>query len=157
MLASRFRTKNSPSNQDLPCIILKTMFPSLNVSLDIKTLMIALNCKFWKLSVNSLSCSSTHFPLFSASFSFPFGNFAYYCVVLLNTLLSDHDKKKYVCNGLLFTGNLDPSSLTSESPVVPLVCGFWRQENLLASCELFINLYELNSCIWFWEEYNPFE
>ena len=33
--------------------------------------MIALNCKFWKLSVNSLSCSSTHFPLFLPVFPFP--------------------------------------------------------------------------------------
>lgn len=39
------------------------------------------------------------FSPFTASFSFAFGNFAYYCVVLLNTLLSDQDKKKYVAMG----------------------------------------------------------
>lgn len=70
-MASRFWTKNSPSNQDLPCMILKTRFPSLNVGLDIKTLMIALNCKFWKLSVNSLSCSSAHFLLLLPVFPLP--------------------------------------------------------------------------------------
>ena len=32
-------------------------------------------------------------------------------------------KSKRVCNGLLFPGNLDPSSLTPGGPVVLLVCG----------------------------------
>ena len=54
-------------------------------------------------------------------------------------------KKKRVCNGFLFPGNLDPSTLTSWGPVVPLVCGFRRRDNLLAWRELFANLYELKS------------
>lgn len=97
------------------------------------------------------------FPLFPPVFPLPLATLL--TIVLYSSTLYSviKIKKKYVRNGLLFTGNLDPSSLTSESPVVPLVCGFWRQENLLASYELFTNLCELNSCIWFWEEYNPFK
>ena len=34
--------------------------------------------------------------------------------------------KKSVCNGLLFTGNIHPSSMTLGGPVVLLVCGFKR-------------------------------
>ena len=72
--------------------------------------------------------------------------------------LSDRDIKKGVSNGLLFPGNLDPSSLTPGGPVVLLVWGFKRRrDNLLAWRELFANLYELKSCIRFWEEYNHFE
>ena len=41
-------------------------------------------------------------------------------------------------------------------PVVPLVCGFIGWDNLLAWLELFTNLYELKSCIWFKEEYIHF-
>ena len=50
----------------------------------------------------------------------------HYCVVLLNAPLSDRGKKKSVCNGLLFTGNIHPSSMTLGGPVVLLVCGFKR-------------------------------
>ena len=57
------------------------------------------------------------------------------------------DIKKRVCNGRLFPGNLDPSSLTPGGPVVPLVRGFRRRDNLLAWRELFANLYELKSRI----------
>ena len=59
------------------------------------------------------------------------------------------DVEKYVCNGLLFLGNLDPSSLTPEGPTVPFVCHFRRQDNLLARCESFVNFYGLKSCIRF--------
>ena len=51
---------------------------------------------------------------------------------------------------LLFPGNLDPSSLTPGDPIVLLVCGFRRRDSLLAWRELFANLYELKSRIWFW-------
>ena len=34
------------------------------------------------------------FSIFVAGFAFAFGNFAHYCVVLLNAPLSDRDKKK---------------------------------------------------------------
>ena len=49
------------------------------------------------------------------------------------------DKKKSVCNALLFAGNL--------GPVVPMVCG-----NHLAWRELLTNLRELKSRFWFWEQ-----
>ena len=38
--------------------------------------------------------------------------------------------------------------------VVPLVCGFRGRNNLQAWRQLFANLYELKSRIWFWEEHN---
>ena len=34
------------------------------------------------------------FSIFAMGFAFAFGNFAHYCVVLLNAPLSDRDKKK---------------------------------------------------------------
>lgn len=91
----------------------------------------------------------------AAGFVFAFGNFAYYCVILLNAPLSDRDKKPF-CNGLLFLGNLNSLSMTPEGLAVQLVCSFRRQDNL-AWHELFANLYELKSRIWFWKEYNYFE
>ena len=87
-------------------------------------------------------------------FSFVFGKFSYYCVVLLNAPLSDkRDKRKRACYGLLFPGNLDPLLLTPGGPVVPFTRSFRRRDNLVVWHELFANLYELKSCIWFWEEY----
>ena len=56
-------------------------------------------------------------------------------------------KNKRVCNGLLFPGNLDPSSLTPGGPVVLLVCGFRRRDKLSAWHELFANLHQLQSRI----------
>ena len=38
-------------------------------------------------------------------------------------------KIKRVCNGLLFPGDLDPSSLTLGGSVVLLVCGFMKRDN----------------------------
>ena len=66
-------------------------------------------------------------------------------------------KKKAVCDGFVFPGNLDPLSLTPGGPIVLLVCEFRRRDNLLAWRELFANLYELESRIGFWKEYNHFE
>ena len=54
-------------------------------------------------------------------------------------------KNKRVCNGLLFPGNLDPSSLTPGGPVVLWVCGFRRRDKLPAWRELFANLHQLQS------------
>ena len=142
-LASRFRTKESPSNQNLPYIILKTRFPFIYASTRLAT-----NRNFESCLLILFSCSlarSPVFPFLPADFSF--GNFAHYCVILLKASLSDRDKKKRVCNGLLFPGNLDPPSLMLGGTVVPLVCSFRRQGNLLAWCELFANLYELKSRI----------
>ena len=96
------------------------------------------------------------FSIFAAGFSFAFGKFAHYCVVLLNAPLSDRDKKKNktktkkknpVCSGLLFLWSLSPSSLKLGGPVFPLVCSFRRRNNL-AWRELLAELYELKSCIW---------
>ena len=41
--------------------------------------------------------------------------------------------------------SLDPSSLTAGGPVVLLVCGFRRQDNLRVWRQLSANLYELKS------------
>ena len=110
--------------------------------------------------VDSLSCSSARFPVFSI-FAVVFLCLWQLCSLLCRPpqrSLSDRDIKKGVSNGLLYPGNLDPSSLTPGGPVVLLVWGFKRRrDNLLAWRELFANLYELKSCIRFWEEYNHFE
>ena len=51
-------------------------------------------------------------------------------------------KKKVAAMGYF---SLDPSSLTTGGPVVLLVCGFTRQDNLRVWRELSANLYELKS------------
>jgi len=48
---------------------------------------------------------------------------------------------------MLFPGNLDLLSETLGGPVVLLVCGFIRRDNLRAWRELFTNLYKLKSHI----------
>ena len=50
---------------------------------------------------------------------------------------------KTCCNAMLFLGNPDPLSLVSCS----IGLQFIQQDNLLAWCELFTNLYELKSSI----------
>ena len=70
-------------------IMLKTRFPFIyaSISRDTKTLTIA--------SIRCLASQQIfRLSIFSAGFFFAFGNFARYCVVLLNTPLSDRDKKK---------------------------------------------------------------
>ena len=124
-MASRFLTKKSPSNQNLPYEMLNTGFPIL-------------------YSRNINNCL--------AGFFLAFGNFAHYRVFLLNAPLSDRDAVDYFSREILIQ-----SSLTPGGPVVLLVCGFRRRDNLLAWRELFVNLYELKSRIRFWEEYNHFE
>ena len=64
--------------------MLKTRFPFIY---DTKTLTIA--------SIRCLASQQIfRLSIFSAGFFFAFGNFARYCVVLLNAPLSDRDKKK---------------------------------------------------------------
>ena len=93
MLASRFRTKESPSNQKLLYIKLKRRFPFIftSTSHDTKSSTIAsnrnLDCRFVVLLLSFFF----RFFHFAAGFSFAFGNFAYYCVVLLNPPLNDRD------------------------------------------------------------------
>ena len=88
--AVQISNKKSPANQNLPHIMFKTRFPFLyaSTSLDTKTLIIASNRNFE--SCMSIRClapqpGSWFFP-FLPWFSFAFGNFAHYCVVLLNAL-----------------------------------------------------------------------
>ena len=66
-------------------------------------------------------------------------------------------QKRTCCNVVLFPGNRDLLSKTLGGPILPLVCGFIRRDNLRAWRELFTNLYKLKSRIWFLEEYIHFE
>ena len=97
-LASRFRTKKSPSNQNLPHLMSNTRFPFLyaSTSLDTKTLTTTSNRNFG--SCMSVRCRAPQnmfrFFHFCCGLFFAFGNFAHYCVVRLNALLSNRDKKK---------------------------------------------------------------
>ena len=121
MLTSRFQTKKSLSNQNLPYIILKISFP-LQIHFQLPQIIIL------KLSVNLLSCSSAHFAVFKF--------LPQVLPLALATLLNIVSSSLRVCNGLLFPRNLDPSSLTSGNldplsltpggSIVPLVCGFRR-------------------------------
>ena len=104
-------------------VIFQTRFPFLYAStgLDIKTLTIASNRNFE--SCMSIRCLAPQhisgFFIFAAGFSFAFGNFAHYCVVLLKAPLSNLiKKKKHVRNGLLSLVNLDPRDhvINSRSP-----------------------------------------
>ena len=54
---------------------------------------------------------------------------------------------------MLFPGKLDLLSQTLGCPVVPLVCGFVRRDNLQAWGELFTNLYKQKSRISFLTEF----
>ena len=92
---------------------------------------------------------------FLSFFFFAFGNFANYIVVLLKVLQSEIWNR--ICHAILFPRILDLLSLSSGGPVVPLVCGFRRRDNLLVWRELIKNLHELESRIWFWEECIHFE
>ena len=96
-------------------IMLKTRFPFIyaSISRDTKTLTIA--------SIRCLASQQIfRLSIFSTGFFFAFGNFARCCVVLLNTPLSDRDKKKSFCHGLLFPRNLDLASVTPGGPIIPL-------------------------------------
>ena len=83
--------------------------------------------------------------MFAASFSFAFGNFAHYCVVFLNALQRDRDKKKK--NDVFAMGcfSLEIVIHRQRRQEVPL--SYWfavsggKIINLLARCELFTNVY----------------
>ena len=92
---SRFRTKKSLLNQNVPYMMLKMRFPFLyaSTSLDTKTLKsprIVILKAVYQFVVLLLSTFSG-FSIFVMGFSFVFGKFSYYCVVLLDTPLSDRD------------------------------------------------------------------
>ena len=142
----------SPSNQNLPYLMLKMRFPFLYASTSL--------VQSKKLYVDSSSCSSAHFAIFPflpRVFSLPLVTL----LIIVSSSSTLHGaieiKKKRVRKGFLFSGNLDPSSLTLGGPVVLLVCGFRRWDNLLTWRELFANLYELKSRVWFWVKYSHFE
>ena len=112
-------------------------------------------CRFFVLLFSTF-CS---FSIFVAGFFFAFGNFAHQFFVLFNAPLNDRDKKKKkrVCNGFLVPGNLGAQSVALGGPVVLLVYGSRRRDNLLAWGKLFANPYELKSHTRVWEKYNHFE
>ena len=107
-LASRFRTKKSPSNQTLPHIMLKTRFS-----------FYLCKCQPWH---GFFLCLKQLCPLLCR----PSQRFNEWSRL----------KKKSVSNWLLFAGNLDPSLFTPGGPLVPLACGFRGWNNLLAWREL---------------------
>ena len=88
--------------------MLKTRFPFLSACLATKTWTIASNVILkavgWFVVLHLSTFSG--FSIFAAGFSFAFGNFAHYCVVLLNAPLNGRvkkkqkktNKKKRVCN-----------------------------------------------------------
>ena len=159
--AVQISNKKSPANQNLPHIMFKTRFPFLYVStsLDTKTLTIASNRNFE--SCMSIRCLApqpgSRFFHFCRGFPLPLATLL--IIVSSSSTLFERSRYKKRCQQwVTFSGNLDPSSLTPGAPVVLLVWGFKRRrDNLLAWRELFANLYELKSCIRFWEEYNHFE
>ena len=55
--------------------------------------------------------------------------------------------RKTCCNAMLLPGNLEVLSQTPRGPVVPLVCGFIRRDNLQAWRELIRNLCKRKSRI----------
>ena len=102
-------TKEVAINPNLSYLMLKARFPFLygSTSLDTKTLTMASNHNFQScLSIHHLAPRHIfQFSIFAAGFSFTFGNFANYCVVLLNVPLNDRNKKKErVCD---FPGIID--------------------------------------------------
>ena len=100
-------------------------------------------CRFIVLLLNTV-CS---FSIFAAGFPLLLATLL--IIVSFSSTLhcAIEIKNKRVCNGLLFPGNLDPSSLTPGGPVVLWVCGFRRRDKLPAWRELFANLHQLQSRI----------
>ena len=162
-LTSRFRTKKSLSNQKLPYMMLKTRFPFLyaSTSLGTKTLTISSNRNFE--SCMSIHClASRHifrFFHFCRGFFLCFWQLcSFLCRPPQHSLkrsrqkLIDMSAMDYFSREILILRNW-----RQEGPVVLLVYAFRKQDNLLAWRWLFANLNELNSRIWFWEEYNHYE
>ena len=73
---------------------------------------------------------------------FGHGNIFAHGKIKIEEIPREKKKKKVSAMGYF---SLDPSSLTTGGPVVLLVCGFTRQDNLRAWRELSANLYELKS------------
>ena len=130
-------------------IMLKTRFPFIyaSISRDTKTLTIA--------SIRCLASQQIfRLSIFSAGFFFAFGNFARYCVVLLNTPLSDRDKKKKFLSWFTFPAKSWSSvsdARRSHHPIGGEIIS-WRGASCLRT---FTD--ELKSRVWFWDEYIRFE
>ena len=148
MKATSTGGKKSPSNENLPYVMLKTKFPFLyastdqlwykNITQSPRIVILKAVCRFVVLLLSTFS----GFSIFGAGFSFAFNNFAHYCFVLLNAPLGDWDKKGD-CNGLLFPVKSWSMVIDARRSRYPI--------------ELFGNLYELKSRIRFWEDYNNVE
>ena len=99
-------------------------------------------CRFVVLLLSTF-CS---FSIFVAGVFFALATLLIIVSSSLTLHLAIEIKKKRVCNGFLFPGNLGPQSVTLGGPVVLLVCGS-RRRDLLAWGKLFANPYELKSRI----------
>ena len=113
-------------------IMLKTRFPFIyaSISRDTKTLTIA--------SIRCLASQQIfRLSIFSAGFFFAFGNFARYCVVLLNAPPSDRDKKKKKVSVMVYFSR---EILIQRQRRQEVPSSHWRRDNLLAWRELFANL-----------------
>ena len=95
-----------------------------STSLETKTLKIASNLIFVVLLLSSF-CG---FSIFAAGFFFVYGNFAHYCVVLLNAP-SDRNWKRKCLQWVTFPGQSWSIVMTPGGSVVLLVCGFRRRDN----------------------------
>ena len=143
------------SKQHLLLIKLKTSFPLLyaSTSLDIKTLAIASNNNFEGcLSICCLASQQIlyFFFIFAPGFSFAFGNFARYCVILLSAPLSGGEKKMSAMGYFLW------EILIHCHWCQEVLSSHWLVSWCGARCQ-FTNHCELKSSIWFWEEYIHFE
>ena len=110
-------------------------------------------CRFVVLLLSTF-CS---FSIFVAGVFFALATLLIIVSSSLTLHLAIEIKKKRVCIGFLFPGNLGRKSVTLGNPVVLLACGSRRRDNLLAWGKLFASPYELKSRTWVWEEYNQFE
>ena len=100
-----------------------------------------------------LSCSSAHIVFFSIltpGFSFAFGNFAHYCVILLTPPLSGGEKKMSAMGYFLW------EILIHCHWCQEVLSSHWLVSWCGARCQ-FTSHCELKSSIWFWEEYIHFE
>ena len=100
-------------------------------------------CRFVVLLLSTF-CS---FSIFVAGVFFALATLLIIVSSSLTLHLAIEIKKKRVCIGFLFPGNLGRKSVTLGNPVVLLACGSRRRDNLLAWGKLFASPYELKSRI----------
>ena len=155
-----FQTKKSLSNLNLPYIMLKISFPFLyaSTSPDTNTFTIASDHNFETVCQFVVLLLSTFcgFSIFATGFAFGFGNFVQYCVVLFTCLqwVTFPKKSWPIVIDVRKSWSIVIDTRRSHCPIG---LRFQKVSNLLVGCELFANLYELKSWIWFLKEYNHFE